>query len=150
MPNGTGADFRGEDNNIGLGIVIADNFQIGSTLLSATGAELNQYAVQASFADANTAGSIFVTVPHAGNIVGLYAVNSVTNSTAKTVLLAKIATVTVTAPAWEIAITQAAGVTTNVVPTAANVITAGAVIEIASDGGGTPAMQVEITIVISR
>lgn len=113
-------------------------------------AELNQYAVQASFADANTAGSIFVTVPHAGNIVGLYAVNSAANTTVKTVLLAKIATVTVTAPAWEIAITQAAGVTTNVVPTAANAIGAGAVIEIASDGGGTPAMPLEITIVISR
>lgn len=117
---------------------------------TATTAELNQYSVNVDFADANTAGSIFVVAPHAGSIVGLHAVNAVANTTVKTVLLAKIATVTVTAPAWEIAITQAAGVASSVVPTAANVVTAGQVIEVATDGGGTPVMPTSITIVISR
>lgn len=118
--------------------------------VTATTAELNQYSVNIDFADANTAGSIFVVAPHAGTIVGLHAVNAVANTTVKTVLLAKIATVTVTAPAWEIAITQAAGVASSVVPTAANVVTAGQVIEVATDGGGTPVMPTSITIVISR
>lgn len=127
-----------------------DGLQIDGTAISATATELNQYAVTVDFADANTAGSIFVVAPHAGSIVGLYAVNAVANTTVKTVLLAKIATVTVTAPAWEIAITQAAGVASSSIPTAANVVTAGQVIEIVSDGGGTPVMPTSITIAISR
>lgn len=118
--------------------------------VTATTAELNQYSVNVDFADANTAGSIFVVAPHAGSIVGLHAVNAIANTTVKTVLTAKIATVTVTAPAWEIAITQAAGVASSAVPTAANVVTAGQVIEVATDGGGTPVMPTSITIVISR
>lgn len=124
--------------------------QIDGTAVTATAVELNQYAVSVDFADANTAGSIFVVAPHAGNIVGLHAVNAIANTTTKTVLTAKIATVLVTTPAWEIAITQAAGVVSNSIPTAANVVTAGQVIEIITDGGGTPVMPTSITIVISR
>ncbi len=30
LPNGTGADFRGQGGNAGLGIVVADGFQTGS------------------------------------------------------------------------------------------------------------------------
>lgn len=30
LPNGTGADFRGEGGNAGLGIVVADAFQTGA------------------------------------------------------------------------------------------------------------------------
>lgn len=30
LPNGTGADFRGQDNSVGLGIVVADAFQTGA------------------------------------------------------------------------------------------------------------------------
>lgn len=149
MPN-FGADFRGQDNNTGLLTVAMDILQIGATPLTATGAELNAYAITVDITDANTAGSRFVIAPHAGNIIGLFAVNAVANTTTKTVLLAKIATVTVTAPAWEIAVTQAAGVASSVVPTAANVVAAAAVIEIAFDGGGAPVMPVQVTILISR
>lgn len=127
-----------------------DGLSVAGTSVTATADELNQYSVNVDFADANTAGSIFVVAPHAGSIVGLHAVNAVANTTVKTVLTAKIATVAVTAPAWEIAITQAAGVASSVVPTAANVVTAGQVIEVATDGGGTPVMPTSITIVISR
>lgn len=108
------------------------------------------YLLNAQQADANTAGSVFVVAPFKGKIVGLSAVNHVANTTVKTVLTAKIATVTVTAPAWEVAITQAAGVASSVVPTAANDVAEGQVIEIASDGGGTPVMPATYTISIDR
>ncbi len=126
------------------------NLYQGGVKLNATGAEINEYTVPGYQADANTAGSIFVIAPHAGTIVKLAAVNNVANTTVKTTLLAKIGGVTVTAPAWEIAITQAAGVASSVVPTAANVVTAGQVIEIASDGAGSPVMPVSYALTISR
>lgn len=140
----------GTTNLDSLSLEDTSGLSIAGTQITATPAELNQYSVNVDFADANTAGSIFVVAPHAGSIVGLHAVNAIANTTVKTVLTAKIATVSVTAPAWEIAITQAAGVASSVVPTAANVVTAGQVIEVATDGGGTPVMPTSITIVISR
>lgn len=133
-----------------LDVKTASKLKISGTAITSTAAELNQYAINLYMADANTAGSAYVVAPHAGKIVGLQVTNYVANTTVKTVLLAKIATVIVTAPAWEIAITQAAGVASNVVPTAANAITAGAVIEINTDGGGTPVMPIMVTILIER
>lgn len=132
----------------GDGYIAIDGIITDGVIL--TEAEIKEYAINTYQADANTAGSVYVVVPHTGNIVGLYAVNDIANTTAQTVLLAKIATVTVTAPAWVIAITQAAGVASNVVPTALNAVTAGQVIEIASDGGGTPVMPTMYTILIKR
>jgi len=156
-------DFRGQDNNTGLGVVIADEFQIGSTVLTVTGAELNlldgvtattaelnQYSVDVEMVDAGTAQSRWVVAPHAGNIVAAYVVNSVANATTKTVFTLKIATVLVTMPAWEVAITQAAGTVSSSVPTAANVVTAGQSIEVISDGGTDATMPVTVTLVISR
>lgn len=105
------------------------------------GAILGRQVINAYAADVGTAGSVFVEIPFAGTIVELSAVSYVANTTTKTVLTAKIATVAVTAPAWEIAATQAAGVASTVVPTAANVVTAGAVLEIATDGGSATANQ---------
>lgn len=136
-------DFRGTAGRQGTGIVIADGFQTGSN-------DLMPYAITAYFADANTAGSIFVVAPQGGQIVGLYATNLVANTSAKTVLTVEIGGALVTAPAWEIASTQAVGVVSSTVPTAANTVAAGVAIEIISDGGGTPTMPVMVTILIKR
>lgn len=132
----------------GDGYVEADGLKLNSSVVTDT--ELAEYSITAYQADANTAGSVFVVAPHAGSIVGLHATNYVANTTTKTILTAKIATVLVTAPAWEIAVTQAAGVASSSVPTATNVVTAGQVIELISDGGGTPVMPVMYTVLISR
>lgn len=149
MPN-FGADFRGQDNSSALLTVACDILQIGSTAVTSTASELNEYSFTRYMADANTAGSVFVVAPHAGSIIKMYATNDIANTTVKTVLTAKIATVAVTMPAFEIAITQAAGVVSSSVPTATNVVTAGQAIELISDGGGTPVMPITYTIVISR
>lgn len=118
--------------------------------LTATGAELNQYSVNAYQADAGTAGSVYVVVPHAGTIAAIYATNYAANATTKTVLTAKIATVAVTMPAFEIAVTQAAGTASSTVPTAANTLTAGQVLELISDGGTSTVMPVMYTILVTR
>ena len=101
------------------------------------------YAVtlNSDMADSGTAGSSFVVCPFAGTLIGLAAVNHVANTTTKTVLTAKIGGSAVTFPAWEIAVTAAAGTATAVVPTAANAVTAGQVIEFISDGGSATAAQ---------
>lgn len=132
----------------GDGYVAVDGLELGGSVV--TSSELAEYSLNVYMADANTAGSAYVVAPHAGNIVGLHATNYVANTTTKTVLLAKLGGTNVTAPAWEIAVTQAAGVASSVVPTAARAVTAGQVIEINSDGGGSPVMPIMVTIVISR
>lgn len=105
------------------------------------GAILGRQALNADMADSGTAGSSFVVCPFDGTLVGLAAVNHLANTTTKTVLTAKINGVAVTIPAWEIAVTAAAGTATSVVPTAANTVVAGQVIEFISDGGSATANQ---------
>lgn len=132
----------------GDGYVEVDGLILGGSVVTA--AELRQYAITTQMIDAGTAQSRWVVAPHAGTIVAMYAVNSVANATTKTVLTAEIGGTLVTAPAWEIAITQAVGVVSSTVPTAANVVTAGQAIEIISDGGTDATMPVSFTIVIAR
>lgn len=97
--------------------------------------------LNADMADSGTASSTFVVCPFDGKITSLAAVNHVANTTTKTVLTAKIATVAITHPTWEIAVTAAAGTATIVAPTAANTIKEGQVIEFISDGGSATANQ---------
>ncbi len=124
--------------------------KIAGSTVTPTATQLNQYVVTAYAADIGTAGSSFVTCPHAGVIKSLQAVNHGANAGTKTVLTAKIATVSVTAPAWEVAVTAAAGIGVAVVPTATNTVTAGAVLEIAYDGGSSNVTPATFSIVIER
>lgn len=114
------------------------------------GAILGRIVLNAYAADIGTAGSSFVVSPFAGTIVGLAAVNHGANAGTKTVLTAKLATVAVTAPAWEVAVTAAAGTATSVVPTAANTVAAGDVIELAYDGGSTNVTPATFSVTILR
>lgn len=111
---------------------------------------LINYTLNVYQADANTAGSVYVVAPHAGIIKEMHVVNFVANTTTKTVLTAKIGGVAITLPAWEIAAAQAVGTKSSSAPTAARTVDAGDVIEIISDGGGTPTMPVEFTVSIDR
>lgn len=105
------------------------------------GAILGRAVLNADMADSGVASSTFVVCPFAGTLVGLAAVNHVANTTTQTLLTAEIGGVAVTIPTWSIAATQAAGLASAVVPTAANAITAGQVIRFISDGGSATAAQ---------
>ncbi len=119
----------------------------GST---ATATELSEYSLTVYMADAGTSGSVFVVIPHAGEIRGLSAVNVAANVGTKTVLGAKIGSTAVTHPAWEVAVTAAAGTKSSVVPTAENTVAADSVLEITSDGGSSAVTPVVFTVKILR
>jgi hypothetical protein len=114
------------------------------------GAILGRAVLNAYAADIGTAGSSFVVSPFAGTIVGLGVVNHGANAGTKTVLTAKLATVPVTAPAWEVAVTAAAGTASTVVPTAASTVAAGDVIEIAYDGGSSNVTPATFSVTVLR
>lgn len=132
--------------NVGTGIAL----QLDGTAVTATATELNQYTVTAFMADAGTAGSTYVVCPFAGDIKKLSVVNWVANATTGTVYLAKIGGTNVTAPSWTHGTTDAAGTGVTVVPTAANTVTAGQVLELASDGGSSSVMPVMFSVTIER
>ncbi len=127
------------------------NIESGGSISEAAGgkilgrAPLNTYA-----ADIGTGGSSYVVCPFDGTIVGLAAVNHVANAGTKTVLAAKLGGVAVTHPAWEVAVTAAAGSGVSVVPTALNKVSAGDVIEIAYDGGSSNVTPATFTLTILR
>lgn len=122
----------------------------GKITEEAGGAILGRAVLNSYSADIGTAGSSFIVCPFAGTIVGLAAVNHAANAGTKTVLTAKLATVAVTAPAWEVAITAAAGTATAVVPTAANAVNAGDVIELAYDGGSSAVTPATFSVTVLR
>lgn len=126
--------------------------EIGSSAtLKVSGSTVpNEYVVSAYLADAGTAGSAYVVCPYAGTIKKLSVVNYAANAGTKTVLLGKIGGSNVTAPAFEEAVTAAAGTGVTVVPTAANVVTAGQVLEFATDGGSSSVTPVNFQAVIQR
>jgi hypothetical protein len=114
------------------------------------GAILGRAVLNVCATDIGTAGSVYVVTPFAGTIVGLGAVNHGANAGTKTVLLAKLAGTNVTAPAWEVAVTAAAGTGVSVVPTAANTVAAGDVIEINYDGGSSNVTPATFSVTILR
>ena len=100
--------------------------------------------------DFNTAGSYFVVIPWAGEIVGAYAVNKVANTSTETVLTLELETVLVTQPVWKFGATDAIDTTIASVPTATNAVVAGNAVEIITDGGGDSVMLGTVTLLVQR
>ena len=149
-----------DDNGV---IDIQSTLALSGTQLTATAAELNaldgntatatelsEYSVTAYMADAGTAGSVFVVLPHAGTVRGLSVVNYEASTTTKTVFTAEIGGTPITHAAWELALDAAAGTKSSVVPSAANTVTADSVLELISDGGTDATMPVLFTVKILR
>lgn len=108
------------------------------------GGILGRESISLYHPDIGTAGSAYVVAPFDGTIIGLATVNQAANAGTKSVLTAKINDSAVTHPAWEVAVTAAAGTASSVTPSAANTFKAGDVLSVASDGGSsavTPAIH---------
>lgn len=116
----------------------------------AGGAILGRAVLNAYHADIGTAGSSYVVCPFDGDIVQLEAVNIAANATTKSVLTAKVGAVTVTHPAWEVALSAVAGTRSGVTPSANTAVLAGQVIEVASDGGSSAVTPAMYSIVVRR
>jgi len=111
---------------------------------------LNAIPFPVTFADLNTAASRYVVIPWAGSITTCYVVNSVANTTTKTVITLEIGGTLVTMTALEVGATDAVGTVNSQSPSALNTFSAGAAIEVITDGGGAPVMPGEVTLLIAR
>jgi len=130
-----------------------DNIRILNHLdaVTATAAEVSQYALTVTMADISTAGSVWVVAPHAGTIAAIYSVINGAIITVNAGITTEIAGAAVTGGAITIAFTgSAAGVVDSCTPTAANTVTAGQAIEIITDGASTNTVIATFTILITR
>ena len=130
----------------GASKIVRDEFTAIETAMDL----LNAIPFTVTFDDFNTAGSKFVVMPWAGSITTCYVVNNIANTTTKTVITLEIGGSLVTMTALEIAITAAIGTVSSQSPSAANTFTAGQAIEVITDGGGSPVMPGEATLLIAR
>ena len=112
---------------------------------------LNDYFLTAKVTDISTAGSTFVAVPDAGNIVKIYTSIKNAITTANAAITFEIGGTAVTNGA--ITVTQAgsaAGDVDSSTPSAANRVEEGGSIEIISDGASATACEMIVTFVIRR
>jgi hypothetical protein len=123
---------------------------LGGTVETVSGQSLKKVYVTTSIADISTAGQIYVVSPVAGTITKIYSVINGAIATANAVLTPKIAGTAITGGAITVAFSgSAAGDVDSSTPSAANVITAGAAIEIQTDGASSNTVEVVLTIEIT-
>lgn len=122
----------------------------GGTVETSGGQSLKKVYLTTSIADISTAGQIYVVSPVAGTITKIYSVINGAIGTANAVLTPKIAGTAITSGAITVAFSgSAAGDVDSSTPTAANTITAGAAIEIETDGASSNTVEVILTIEIT-
>ena len=127
------------------------SLKLAGTALSASAAELNQYSVECVIPDISTAGSFFVTAPHAGDIAIWYSTIDNAITVGDATLTLEIGGTLVTGSSITVAQSgSAAGDVDSASPSAANTVTAGQAIEVITDGGSTTACRATVTIVITR
>ncbi|MCP3961289.1 MAG: hypothetical protein GY719_25870 [bacterium] len=119
--------------------------------LTASAAELNQYAVEVVITDISAAGSFFVVCPHAGDIAKIYTAIDNAITVGDATITAEIGGVAVTDSSITIAQSgSAAGDVDSSTPSAANTVTEGQAVEIITDGGSTDACRATCTLLITR
>jgi hypothetical protein len=129
----------------------SDNkYVFGGSVETSGGQSLKKVYLTTSIADISTAGQIYVVSPVAGTISKIYSVINGAIATADAVLTPKIAGTAITNGAITVAFSgSAAGDVDSSTPTALNAITAGAAIEIETNGASTNTIEVVITIEIT-
>jgi len=123
---------------------------LGGTVELASGLSLKKAYLTVKLDDISTAGQIYVTSPFTGTITKIYSVINGAIATADSVLTPKIAGTAITNGAITVAFSgSAAGDVDLSTPSAANAITAGAAIEIETDGASSNTVEVVLTIEIT-
>jgi hypothetical protein len=161
--NGSVADTTGVDGTNKDKVVHVGALQIGATLLteaelavldalSASQAELNEYALCLDIADGSAEATYYLVAPHAGTISKIYSVIDGAVSTADITITGKIGSTAITNGAITIATaSSAAGDVDSCTPTAENVITAGAAMNFVVTGGGAGGSpRIHLVVVITR
>jgi hypothetical protein len=125
-------------------------FIFGGSIETGGGQSLKKVYLTTSIEDISTAGQIYVVSPVAGTITKIYSVINGAIATANSILTPKISGTAITGGAITVAFSgSAAGDVDSSTPTAANAITAGAAIEIETDGGSANTVEVVLTIEIT-
>jgi hypothetical protein len=123
---------------------------LGGSVETDGGQSLKKVYLTTSITDISTAGQIYVVSPVAGTITKIYSVINGAIATANSILTPKINNIAITNGAITVAFSgSAAGDVDSSTPTAANAITAGAAIEIETDGGSANTVEVVLTIEIT-
>lgn len=141
----------GANKNVDTLVIADGGLKLGSgagTAVTATAAELNEFAVYLDIADGSADATYNPVTPHSGTITKVYASNDGVLSTADiTVTLVGVTNGVVTIPQS----TAQAGDVNSATPTANNTVTAGQAIDVAVAGGGSGGSpSLHVTIVISR
>lgn len=109
------------------------------------------YALNVRLADVSAASSCYVAVPKAGTITKIYSALGGAITVADANVTCSIGTTAITGGALVIAYDgSAAGDVDVATPTAANVVAAGNVIKVTSDGGSTDTATLDITLLIQE
>ena len=112
---------------------------------------LNDIFLTCNIPDISTADSVFIAAPDNGEVTKVFTTIANAITVANATITPKIGGVAMTNGAVTIAYTgSAAGDVDTSAPSAANSVTEGQSIEIATDGGSTTACQATVTVVISR
>lgn len=137
---------------IGGTLDVTGTLKVGGVAVGATAAELNEYAIFLDIADGSADATYQLVAPHAGTISKIYSVIDAAVSTADITITANIGVTAVTNGVVTIATAaSAAGDIDSATPTAANVITAGAAINLVVAGGGSGGSpRIHVAVVISR
>lgn len=132
--------------------VTVDETTLAMTGLTASAAELNEYALTLDIADGSAEAVYYLVCPHAGAINKIWSVIDDAVATANITITAAIGVTPVTNGVVTIATAaSAAGDVDSATPSAANVVTAGQAINLTVTGGGaggTP--RIHVAVVISR
>ena len=134
-----------------LDITDVGGLQIANASVGATAAELDAYTITVYMPIVCTAGSVFVVGPHAGAITGIWSVINGVLGTGDVPIDPQIAAADITDGDLTLTASgSAAGDVDTSAPTAANVITAGQAIEIATDGNCDGTATATFSILIDR
>lgn len=108
------------------------------------------YPITRALTDIGTAGDTFIVAPEAGTITKIYMTHDVLTATATTNITFQIDGVGITGSSIAIASATAAGTASSSTPSANNVVNAGSIIKITSDGGTSSTSPAVVTFIVSR
>jgi hypothetical protein len=136
--------FKAADKNGDNALVV------GGTAETEGGQSLKTRHIDVNLADVSTASTVYVNCPYAGTITKITAVLQDAITTANANLSAKIGANAITGGDIVVAeASSAAGDAFSASPSAANVVAAGDVISVATDGGSTGTAPINIQIEIA-
>jgi len=123
---------------------------LGGSTTSATGDEIDEYAVEAYLADVGAADTAYTVAPWDGALTTVYSVIYDTLSNNKAHLTITVAGSGISPISMEIASGSTGGTMDSMTVTAGSAVTAGDVLGAETDGGGDSTVPATIVFVISR